>query len=100
LEKQDVLRVLERRLDQYGQEHITTSFTRDLSADDLMPRQPLLEEIEHAFNSYGESDPKLTEATKPEAQVLIQVEAAIRQSSQQLLAISRPTDPEFRAVQT
>jgi hypothetical protein len=55
LEKQDILRVLEHRLDQYDQGHVTTSYTRTLSADKLMPRQALLEEIEHAFNSYGES---------------------------------------------
>lgn len=53
LEKQDVLRVLEQRLDQYDREHVTTSYTRTLSADELMPRQSLLEEIENAFNSYG-----------------------------------------------
>lgn len=53
LEKQDVLRVLEQRLDQYDREHVTTSYTRTLNADELMPRQALLEEIEHAFNSYG-----------------------------------------------
>jgi hypothetical protein len=61
LEKQDVLRVLERRLDQYDREHVTTSFTRDLGADDLIPRQALLEEIEHAFNSYGKNDPALSQ---------------------------------------
>lgn len=55
LEKQDVLRVLEQRLDQYDREHVTTSYTRTLKADELMPRQALLEEIEHAFNSYGRS---------------------------------------------
>ncbi|GAB7325601.1 hypothetical protein MBLNU13_g09592t1 [Cladosporium sp. NU13] len=78
LEKQDVLRVLEQRLDQYDREHATTSYTRTLSADELMPRQSLLEEIENAFNSY----------------------ATVLKSSQQLLAINRPTDPEYRSVQT
>lgn len=55
LEKQDVLRVLEQRLEAYDNDHVNSSFTRDLSADELMPRQALLEEIEHAFNAYGES---------------------------------------------
>lgn len=58
LEKQDILRVLEKRLDAYDREHIATSYTRTLSADKLMPRQALLEEIEHAFNSYGKCCPK------------------------------------------
>jgi hypothetical protein len=55
LEKQDILRVLEKRLDQYDRDNIATSYTRTLSADQLMPRQALLEEIEHAFNSYGKT---------------------------------------------
>jgi hypothetical protein len=71
LEKQDVLRVLEQRLDKYDQEHIATSYTRNLSADELIPRQALLEEIEHAFNSYGESDLATRQATKSKIQVLI-----------------------------
>lgn len=54
LEKQDVLRVLEHRLDQYDQENIETSYTRTLRKDEIMPRQALLEEIERTFNSYGE----------------------------------------------
>jgi hypothetical protein len=61
LEKQDILRVLEKRLDEYDRGHIATSYTRTLSADKLMPRQALLEEIEHAFNSYGECSLKKKE---------------------------------------
>lgn len=56
LEKQDVLRVLEHRLDKYDQENIATSYTRTLRPDEIMPRQALLEEIEQAFNSYGENN--------------------------------------------
>jgi hypothetical protein len=61
-----VLRVLEQRLDKYDREHIATSYTRNLSADKLMPRQALLEEIEHAFNSYGKIDSVTRQATKSE----------------------------------
>jgi len=57
LEKQDILRVLEKRLDQYDRDNVMTSYTRTLSADQLMPRQALLEEIERAFNSYGKAQP-------------------------------------------
>lgn len=53
LEKQDTLRVLEQKLEDYDRAHITLSSRRNLSADKLMPRQALLEEIEHAFNAYG-----------------------------------------------
>jgi hypothetical protein len=53
LDKQDVLRVLEQRLDEFDLVNITTSHTRALSPDEIAPRQALLEEIEQAFNSYG-----------------------------------------------
>jgi hypothetical protein len=53
LDKQDILRLLEQKLDEFDRENITTSYTRTLSPDELAPRQALLEEIERAFNSYG-----------------------------------------------
>ena len=54
LEKQDILRVLEQRLEEYDGDHITSSVTRNLNDEQLLPRQALLEEIEKAFYSYGE----------------------------------------------
>jgi len=56
LEKQDVLRVLEQRLDEFDRANISNSYTRTLKPDEIAPRTALLTEIEHAFNSYG-TDP-------------------------------------------
>lgn len=53
LEKQDILRVLEQRLEAYDRMNVSTSYTRSLSDDVLMPRQSLLAEIEHEYNAYG-----------------------------------------------
>lgn len=60
LEKQDILRVLEQRLEEYDGENVASSFTRNLSDEQLRPRQALLEEIERAFNAYGESQTQPT----------------------------------------
>jgi RNA polymerase-binding transcription factor DksA len=53
LEKQADLQSLERRLEDFDRANISTSYTRTLDADVLLPRQALLAEIEHAFNAYG-----------------------------------------------
>lgn len=53
LEKQDDLRILEQRLEDYDRADISTSYTRALAEDVLLPRQTLLAEIELAFNAYG-----------------------------------------------
>jgi len=53
LEKQDVLRVLEQRLDEFDRANIADSYTRTLKPDEIAPREALLKEIEHAFHSYG-----------------------------------------------
>lgn len=55
LEKQDVLRVLECKLDEYDRQNISNSVTRTLLADELATRGELLEQIEKAFNSYGQT---------------------------------------------
>lgn len=66
LEKQYALRVLERRLEEFDHEHFRFSDTHNLEDDELLPRQALLEEIEHAFNAYGET----TTETRLSKQVL------------------------------
>jgi len=53
LEKQADLRSLEQRLEDHDRANISTSYTRTLDADVLLPRQALLAEIEHAFNACG-----------------------------------------------
>lgn len=57
LDKQDQLRLLECRLDEYDRANRLTATTRDLSADDIGPRQALLTKIEDMFNSYGTTFP-------------------------------------------
>lgn len=56
LEKQDALRVLEKRLDDFDDGDRAESNTResDFGPGDRSPRQKLLDEIEQEFNSYGE----------------------------------------------
>lgn len=76
LEKQDNLRVLEEKLDQYDRDNQITSYTRSLSAEKLKPQQALLEEIEKAFSSY----------------------ATMLTSAQSLQACNRPTASEYRSV--
>lgn len=56
LEKQDILRVLEKRLDEYDDEHIASSVTRNLRPDPAGVRKELLRELEQAFNSYGKHE--------------------------------------------
>jgi hypothetical protein len=54
LEKQDVLRVLEKRLNEYDVDDKAKSNRRILKPHQIKPREELLGEIETAFNSYGE----------------------------------------------
>lgn len=53
LEKQDVLRVLEKRLNEYDDDDRAKSTRRTLKPHQIKPREELLGEIETAFNSYG-----------------------------------------------
>ena len=53
LEKQDVLRVLEKRLNDYDDDDRANSTRRTLQPHQIKPREELLGEIETAFNSYG-----------------------------------------------
>jgi inactivated superfamily I helicase len=53
LEKQDVLRVLEKRLNEYDDGDRAKANRRILKPHQIKPREELLEEIEKAFNSYG-----------------------------------------------
>jgi len=53
LDKQDELRVLEARLDEYDREHELDGITRALSPEKINPRNALLKEVETAFNAYG-----------------------------------------------
>lgn len=53
LEKQDALRVLENKLNQYDDDDRANNATRDLPPEEVRPREELLGEIERAFNSYG-----------------------------------------------
>lgn len=53
LDKQDDLRLLEQKLEDYDRANVADSITRALGDDVLLPRQTLLAEIEHAFNAYG-----------------------------------------------
>jgi hypothetical protein len=53
LEKQDVLRVLEKRLNEYDGVDRAKANRRILKPDQIKPREELLGEIEKAFNSYG-----------------------------------------------
>lgn len=53
LDKQDELRVLEEKLDDFDKEHTLIGITRKLSEDEIAPRNALLAEVEGAFNSYG-----------------------------------------------
>ena len=53
LEKRADLRSLEQILEDHDRANISTSHTRTLDADVLLPRQALLAEIEHAFNACG-----------------------------------------------
>jgi hypothetical protein len=53
LEKQDVLRVLEKRLNEYDDVDRAKANRRILKPDQIKPREELLGEIEKAFNSYG-----------------------------------------------
>jgi hypothetical protein len=52
LGKQDQLRVLEEKLDEFDEGDVNTH-TNDLDADDGKPRKELLHEIETLFLSYG-----------------------------------------------
>lgn len=54
LEKQDVLRVLENKLNRFDLKNLETSNNRH-SDNHPSPREQLLEKIEQAFNSYGET---------------------------------------------
>ncbi|KAL1585295.1 hypothetical protein WHR41_05920 [Cladosporium halotolerans] len=76
LEKQDVLRVLECKLDEYDRQNISNSVTRTLLPDELATRGELLEQIEKAFNSY----------------------ATVLTSAQHLEASNRPSASEYNAV--
>lgn len=53
LDRQDGLRILERRLEEYDRANVSDSHTRALDGSVLLPRQTLLAEIECAFNAYG-----------------------------------------------
>jgi hypothetical protein len=53
LEKQDVLRVLEKRLNEYDNNDRAKANRRILKPHQIKPREELLGEIEKAFNSYG-----------------------------------------------
>jgi len=53
LEKQDDLRILEQRLEEYDRANISTSYTRTLDDNVIRPRQALLADIGDAFNTYG-----------------------------------------------
>jgi hypothetical protein len=53
LDKQDDLRILEQKLEDYDRANVSDSHTRALGEDVLLPRQALLSDIERAFNAYG-----------------------------------------------
>lgn len=53
LDKQDQLRVLEKKLDEFDHANELNGTTRALTANEICPRNALLAEIELAFNSYG-----------------------------------------------
>ena len=57
LDKQDDLRLLEQKLEDYDRANVADSITRALGDDVLLPRQTLLAEIERAFNAYGKCTP-------------------------------------------
>lgn len=95
LEKQDVLRVLEKELNDYDEEDRAQSDTRksDIQPN---PREELLGKIEHAFNSYG----KMCSSGPIQIKVALadNVPAALLTSSQQLMASNRPSASEYRNV--
>ena len=98
LEKQDVLRVLEDRLNKYDEEDRAESNTRDLDLEPGEPnlREALLAEIETAFNAYGKNAFPigiLTYNTDTDGR-----SATILTSSQQLMAANRPSTSEYRSV--
>ncbi|KAM0717842.1 hypothetical protein Q7P37_006174 [Cladosporium fusiforme] len=76
LEKQDALRVLEDRLNEFDLKDKAKSNTRKSNVQPSL-REELLKEIEQAFNSY----------------------ATLLSSSQRLTASNRPTSAEYRSVQ-
>ena len=98
LEKQDVLRVLEDRLNKYDEEDRAESNTRELGLEPGEPnlREALLAEIETAFNAYGK-DNSSTEALTEFADTGGR-SATILTSSQQLMAANRPSASEYRSV--
>jgi hypothetical protein len=57
LEKQDELRLLERKLDRYdneiGKTRAANLTTRDLRPIDAVPRKELMEKLEQKFCEYG-----------------------------------------------
>lgn len=57
LNKQDELRVLERKLDRMdtfdARDHPTRLQTRDLKEEDAAPKRELLRQIEEKFREYG-----------------------------------------------
>lgn len=95
LEKQDVLRVLENRLNEYDDDHIAHSNTRSLRSDRLKPREELLREVEQAFNSYGKA--RMYYGADGETDTR---PATLVASSQQLMASNRPSASEWRSVYT
>jgi hypothetical protein len=58
LDKQDDLRILERRLEEYDRANVSDSHTRALDDSVILPRTALLAEIECAFNAYGILQPE------------------------------------------
>jgi hypothetical protein len=58
LDKQDDLRILERRLEEYDRANVSDSHTRALDDSVILPRTALLVEIECAFNAYGILQPE------------------------------------------
>lgn len=94
LEKQDALRVLENKLNRFDEDDMAESNNR-YSDIHPSPREQLLAKIEEAFNSYGK--------IKLRGRTLITIacadkSATLLRSSQQLMALNRPTASEYRSV--
>jgi hypothetical protein len=58
LDKQDNLRILEQRLEDYDRANVSDSHTRAPGEDVLLPRRALLADVECAFNAYGICTPE------------------------------------------
>lgn len=105
LEKQDELRRLEKRLDDYDGKvqkvRATNLMTLDLKPDDAAPRKEIMDKLEQKFREYGKiycttlTFTPLPYVLRITADVFV---ADLLSSAQQLVAMNKPSPSEWKSV--